>query len=191
MPAWPTSDLSGGRWRVHHVLLGELLTIMPEDLPITIIVMATASSVLSTSNRRLPVWCRRTRTRRILTSAKLRRQCAFGDIGSLRQANSKGRLAVARAAKSSLLHVKVKPMQLVMPRSAGGCGRNGLHGQGNLHGKGHDVWEMCRTSRGALRASARTSATLYRADPSEQNSRADSTTLAPIAIVRRWRWQIP
>jgi hypothetical protein len=134
VPAWPTSDLSGGRWRVHHVLLGELLTIMPEDLPITIIVMTTASSVLSTSNRRLPVWCRRTRTRRILTSAKLRRQCAFGDIGSLRQANSKGRLAVARAAKSSLLHVTVKPMQLVMPRSAGGCGQK--------HGKGHDVWEM-------------------------------------------------
>jgi pyruvate dehydrogenase (quinone) len=99
------------------MLLGEFLTIMPEDLLIKIIVMTTASSVLSTSNRRLPVWCRRTRTRRIPTSAKLRRQCAFGDTGSLRQANSKGRLGVARAAKSSLLQVKVKPMQLVMPPS--------------------------------------------------------------------------
>src|SRR3954471_3724809 len=130
------------------MLLGELLTTVQEDLPIKIVVYDNGKlgfvDIEQKAAGLVPVY----------TDLK------NPDFGEVAKAMGLWGRSVAKAGEleesirtwlaqpgPALLHVKVKPMQLVMPPSPlvspeSVVGMAVYTARAMLHGKGHDVWEM-------------------------------------------------
>jgi pyruvate dehydrogenase (quinone) len=130
------------------MLLGELLTIVQEDLPIKIVVYDNGKlgfvDIEQKAAGLVPVY----------TDLK---NPDFGEVAKAmglwgHRVSKAGELEESVRAwlaqpGPALLHVKVKPMQLVMPPSPfvspdAVVGMAVYTARAMLHGKGHDVWEM-------------------------------------------------
>jgi pyruvate dehydrogenase (quinone) len=130
------------------MLLGELLTIVQEDLPIKIVVYDNGKlgfvDIEQKAAGLVPVY----------TDLK---NPDFGEVAKAmglwgHRVSKAGELEESVQAwlaqpGPALLHVKVKPMQLVMPPSPlvspeAVVGMAVYTARAMLHGKGHDVWEM-------------------------------------------------
>ena len=130
------------------MLLGDLLTTVQEDLPIKIVVYDNGKlgfvDIEQKAAGLVPVY----------TDLK------NPDFGEVAKAMGLWGHSVSKAGEleesvptwlaqpgPALLHVKVNPMQLVMPPSPLGApeavvGMAAYSARAMLHGKGHDVWEM-------------------------------------------------
>jgi pyruvate dehydrogenase (quinone) len=130
------------------MLLGDLLTTVQEDLPIKIVVYDNGKlgfvDIEQKAAGLVPVY----------TDLK------NPDFGEVAKAMGLWGLSVSKAGEleesvqtwlaqpgPALLHVKVNPMQLVMPPSPlvapeAVVGMAVYSARAMLHGKGHDVWEM-------------------------------------------------
>ena len=130
------------------MLMGDLLTTLQENLPIKIVVYDNGKlgfvDIEQKAAGLVPVY----------TDLK---NPDFGDVAKAmglwgRSVSKAGELedsvqAWLREPGPALLHVKVKPMQLVMPPSPfvapeAVVGMAVYSARAMLHGKGHDVWEM-------------------------------------------------
>jgi pyruvate dehydrogenase (quinone) len=130
------------------VLLGDLLTTVPEELPIKIVVYDNGKlgfvGIEQKAAGLLPVY----------TDLK---NPDFGEVAKAmglwgHSASKTGELEESvqtwlAQPGPALLNVKVKPMQLVMPPSPlispqAVVGMAVYTARAMLHGKGHDVWEM-------------------------------------------------
>jgi pyruvate dehydrogenase (quinone) len=130
------------------MLMGELLTIVQENLPIKIVVYDNGKlgfvDIEQKAAGLLPVY---TDLKNPDFSAVAKAVGLWGHSVSKTGELEESVQSWLNQAGPALLHVKVKPMQLVMPPSPlvspeAVVGMAVYSARAMLHGKGHDVWEM-------------------------------------------------